>query len=336
MNEKDTARLLRLRNTFDKNYAITGYYARYISSFPELITREMVDTLTADGSITRTDAVAAILAEIFGLDIDKDSGDDKSLIMDYIYPSIRFPDAKNYVENPYYKKIAPRETVTDGDVEFRWEYYPPYRAAISGDLTVTESYREIPPIGFFEEGFSFPCVLEGGNEWMTLTPVDVDTCEDAIKKSHGAVVTFGLGLGYFAYMASMRDEVDSVTIVEQNESVIRLFNNHVLPKFERADKIRVIHRDAFEYAELEMPREHFDYAFVDTWRDASDGLVHYTRMKPLEKLSPSTEFDYWIENFILSRRRAERFEELWEKYESGAEDAPRSYAEFTEELERLF
>ena len=81
-----------------------------------------------------------------------------------------------------------------------------------------------------------------------------------------------------------------------------------------------------------MPKENFDYAFVDTWRDASDGLPMYERMKPLESLSPKTEFNYWIESFIISRKRALKFEELWEIYESGDENAPKSYSEFIERL----
>ena len=328
----DKEKLGALRKTFDINYKVTNLYARYIQNFPELITKAMVDTLTEDADITRTDAVMALMSEIFGLDIDRKDADDKKIILDYIYPSIIFPKAEKYTENPYYKNIAPKESVKDGSFEIKWEYYPPYRAAIGADMIIKDSFAEIPPIAFFEEGFSFPAVLEDGNEWMTLTPVDVDTCEQEIEKAHGKVVTFGLGLGYYAYMVSEKENVDSITVVEKSESVIRLFNKHILPRFAHKEKIRVVNRDAFEYAEKVMPSERFDYAFVDTWRDASDGLPMYEKMKKLEHLSPTTEFDYWIENFIISRKRALRFEELWEKYESGAEDAPKSYSEFIERL----
>lgn len=334
MTFTDKEKLARLRKTFDINYKVTSLYARYIQNFPELITKKMVDTLTEDAEITKTDAVAALLSEIFGLDIDapSDKADDKKIILDYIYPSIRFPKASDYTENPYYKNIAPKETVKDGSWEIKWEYYPPYRAAIASDMILKDNFSEIPPIAFFEEGFSFPAVLEDGNEWMTITPVDVDTCENEIKKAHGKVVTFGLGLGYFAYMVSEKEDVDSITVVEKSENVIRLFKKHILPCFKKKEKLRIVNADAFEYAEKEMPRENFDYAFVDTWRDASDGLPMYEKMKKLEHLSKNTEFDYWIESFIISRRRAFRFEELWELYESGAENAPKSYEEFIERL----
>lgn len=334
MTFADKERLSRLRKTFDINYKVTNFYAIYIQNFPELITKELVDSLTEDSNITKTDAVVALLSEIFGLDVDRPASeaDDKKIIMDYIYPSISFSRAQDYTENPYYKDIAPKETIKDGSWEIKWEHYPPFRAAIGNDMIIKDNFAEIPPLSFFEEGFSFPAVLEDGNEWMTLTPVDVDTCENEIRKARGKVVTFGLGLGYFAYMVSEKNEVDSITVVEKSENVIRLFEKHILPKFAHKEKVRIINADAFEYAENIMPGENFDYAFVDTWRDASDGLPMYEKMKKLEHLSPTTLFDYWIENFIISRRRALKFEELWELYEKDTEHAPKSYEEFIERL----
>ena len=58
-------------------------------------------------------------------------------------------------------------------------------------------------------------------------------------------------------------------------------------------------------------------------------------MKPLEKRSPTTEFLYWIEGFLKSRIRALNFEELWEKLEKKAEDAPPSYEEFIGRLDEI-
>ena len=334
MNFSDKERLLRLRKTFDLNYRVTNLYSRYLSNCPELITKEAVDILMKEAELDRLDAVAVLLSEIFGLDIDRDPKeyDDRKIILDYVYPSIRFPDKSVYTNDPYYKKIAPKTPIRDGAWEFRWEAYRPYRAAIGDDMIIKESFTEIPPLAFFDTEFAFPAVLEDGNEWMTLTPVDVDTSQAAIEKARGKVVTFGLGLGYFTYRVSEKEEVESITVIEKSDAVIRLFEKHILPKFEHKEKVRIINADAFEYAEETMPAEGYDYAFVDTWRDASDGLPMYEKMKALEHLSPSTEFDYWIENFIISRKRALRFEELWEKVESGSPDMPTTYDEFIKRL----
>ncbi len=328
MNDIDRRRLDRLTATFDRNFKITRHYAEYLERYPELITEEMINTLTEDGEITKEEALVALLSEIFALDFK--NGEDRILIRDYLTPSVRLLDAKKYENNPYYKNIR-LENVTDGNWEIRWEEYKPYRAVIAGDMMISDDFSEVPPLGFFTESFRFPAVLEGGNEWMTLTPVDLDTCEDAIEAAHGKVVTFGLGLGYYAYMVSEKAEVDEVTVVELSEGVIRLFEKHILPKMPNRHKIKIVNADAFEYARNIMPSEKFDYAFVDTWRDASDGAPMYKKMRELEKFSPDTKFDYWIENFLISRLRAERFSELM----NSGEDLPESYKEIEEILRKI-
>ena len=326
MNYSDTQKMKRLSETVERNCRVTQMYATYLERFPELITSEMVDALTEDGVITREEAIVAILSEAFGLDMRRDA-EDRRLIMDYLTPSVRMMDPSRYTENPYYKNVKIKNVV-DGNWELRLESYAPYRAVIAGDMIMGEDYREVPPLGFFAERFDFPAVLEGGNEWMTLTPVDLDTCDEAIEAAHGKVVTFGLGLGYYAYMVSEKETVDEVTVVELSEGVIKLFRKYILPQMPNAHKIKIVNADAFEYAKNTMPCEHFDYAFVDTWRDASDGAPMYERMRKLEKYSPNTKFSYWIENFLISRLRAEKFAKLMQMQDEKSPDFPKSYKEF--------
>ena len=326
MTAADMARFEALRSVFDRNFKITRLYAAYLEHCPELITRELVEGLTAEGDISPTEAVIALLSEILGLDFS--DGGDRRLIRDYLTPSVRLLDAKRYENNPYYKSIR-IENVIDGRWELRHEAYEPYRGVMAGDMIIRPDFSEIPPLGFFTERFEFPAVLEDGNEWMTLTPVDLDTAEEAIEAAHGRVVTFGLGLGYYAYMASEKESVERVVVVERSAEVIALFKRYILPQFAHGDKIEIVEADAFEYAERVMPGEKFDVAFVDTWRDASDGTPMYKRMKKLEKLNTGTHFLYWIENFLISRARAERFAEIEKAIENGDAGAPESYGEIT-------
>ncbi len=333
MDFKNKEKLARLGHTFDLNYKLTNLYALYLERFPEIITEDMIKALTNDGRITEKEALVALISEIFALD-DAKGGDERRLIRDYLSKSVRVLDTEKYKNNPYYKNIR-IENLKDGEWEFRLESYEAYRAVIVGDMICEDDFTEYAPLGFFREKFDFPAVLEGGNEWMTLTPVDLDTSDEAIEAAHGKVITFGLGLGYYAYMASEKASVTSVTVIEKSERLIGFFKKHILPQFPNRDKIRIINADAFEYAEHEMPKEKFDLAFVDTWRDASDGAPMYKRMKPLEKLSAGTKFLYWIEGFLKSRIRALNFEELWEKVEQNDGDAPKTFEEFLERLDKI-
>ena len=333
MDLKNKEKLLRLRHTANLNYKLTRLYALYLERFPEIITSDMVRALTEDGEIDEKTALVALLSEIFNLD-DAKGGDDRRLIRDYLSKSVTVLDTEKYKKNPYYKNIK-IENLKDEEWEFRNESYEAYRAVIVGDMIMKADGTEYPPLGFFREKFEFPAVLENGNEWMTLTPVDVDTSWEAIEKAHGNIITFGLGLGYYAYMVSEKSEVNSITVVEKSERLIGFFKKHILPQFSNKDKVKIINADAFEYAEWQMPKENYDLAFVDTWRDASDGAPMYKKMKKLEHLSPNTEFVYWIEGFLKSRIRALKFEELWNMIEEKAEGAPKSYEEFLERLDEI-
>lgn len=324
----DKIKLERLFDTFHDNFRLTRLYAAYLEQFPEIITADMIDSICSDGTIEKNDAIAAILFEIFALNNESD----KRFFRNYIVPSIRILDTKRYTSNPYYKNIKLPD-VKRGTWEFKNESYLPYRAVICNDMIINDDFTEIAPLGFFEEEFFFPAVLEDGNEWMTLTPVDLDTCDDAIEAAHGKVITFGLGLGYYAYMVSLKETVESITVIEKNEKVIELFREYILPQFSHPEKVRIINADAFEYAEHEMPKENYDYAFVDTWRDASDGAPMYKRMKPLEALNPNTEFSYWIENFLISNIAAEKLVEIREKYYSG--ELNMSYEEVENTLKNI-
>lgn len=327
MDVRDRDKMKRLDKTFELNFRLTRLYANYLEYYNEVITSEMMEALCSDGEIDEKDGLVAILCQIFGLDIDG-SPDERALIRDYITPSVRIMDAEKYRNNPYYKNVRIPE-IKKGRWELRREKYPAYRGVIADDMIISDSFREIPPLGFFEEEFEFPAVLEDGNEWMTLTPVDLDTSDYAIERAHGKVVTFGLGLGYYAYMVSNKESVDSITVIEKSSDVIALFKEYVLPQFAHPEKVRVIEADAFDYAEREMPCEGYDVAFVDTWRDASDGAPMYERMKGLERFSPDTEFIYWIENFLVSRLRAIKYAELSERIDRG-EDI--TYSEVIDEL----
>lgn len=327
MDIREREKLDRLEKTFELNFRLTRLYANYLENYNEIITKDMIDALCGDGEIEIKDGLVAILCQIFGLDFDGTS-DERILIRDYIIPSVRVMDADRYKSNPYYRNVKIPE-VKKGRWELKREKYPAYRGVIADDMMLLDNFREIAPLGFFTEDFEFPAVLEDGNEWMTLTPVDLDTSDYAIERAHGKVVTFGLGLGYYAYMVSEKESVESITVVEKSTDVIALFNEYILPQFSHPEKVHIVNADAFEYAERIMPEEKFDVAFVDTWRDASDGAPMYERMKQLEALSPSTEFIYWIENFLVSRLRALAFADIENRLDNG-EDI--SYTEIVGEL----
>lgn len=312
LSYKEFIKLKRLRDTFDDNYAFTHLLAWYLNTCPDLIQKEMVDAICADGAFTKEEAIVAILTEVFLPGALTDEGE-RTLARGYLPKAVRILSPNVYLCDPYTKAMAEVVDTRCGAFEIRNECYDAYRGIVVNEVERDEESKEIVPLGFFTEPFPFLAVLEDGNEWMTLTPVDMDTSQDAIREARGKVITFGLGLGYFAFHASEKEEVSEVTVIEKSPDVIRLFREVLLPHFPHKEKIHIIEGDAFRYAEEEMPLVGYDFAFVDTWRDVSDGLPMYLRMKKAEEKNPTTTFCYWIEDFILSHLRSFVFEEIYER-----------------------
>ena len=166
---------------------------------------------------------------------------------------------------------------------------------IPGDFVDGEG-RVLPQLGWFDRSFEFPAIREDGRVWMTVTPNEINTILPAVHESRGKVLTYGLGLGYYAFHCLLKDEVESVTVVERNPAVIDMFRKHLLPFFPRREALHIVQADAFDYAANVMSGEGFDTVFTDLWHDVADGLPLYHRMKALEV--PGPRYLYWIEKTL--------------------------------------
>ncbi len=230
--------------------------------------------------------------------IDTESADGRALYRRYISKMFCCLDGAGYESSPY-KKAMRFHGEKRGGWELKQDAVLPLEAFVEDDLEEAEDGRVIPRLGFFTKRFEFPAVYEGGRVWMSVTPNEIATMEAPIAEARGKVLTYGLGMGYFAFMASRKPEVSSVDIVEKSEDAIRLFEKHILPRFEFPEKIHIILSDAFEYAENTAPTCGYDFMFADLWHDVSDGLPMYRRFLALEGLMPKTAVcRYWIEKTL--------------------------------------
>lgn len=301
LSPSDALRVARLKKITEENDRILRLYADYLNLTPRLLDARTVRDLAADCGIPVADAFRALFCASIGLEIP-DNPDDRRLERVYIQPGVRCLSPAPYRNDAYVK------TVRFGDLSVgKWRFthgeYHAFEPFVCGHPVLTSDFREIPQIGFFEERFSFPSVTENGVEWMTVTPNEAETMRAVIAEAHGRVLTYGLGLGYFAFHASQKPEVQSVTVIERDSDLIGLFRDCILPQFPNRDKITVLNADAFGFTEHDMKPDAFDLAFVDIWHDQSDGLPLYLRMKRLEAGFPQTAFRYWIEPTLLSSLR---------------------------------
>jgi len=278
------------------NGALLERLSLYLNGHERDICQEDVRGLADGCRMSEEEAFSMLLAAMLGLETDLYPEHRRAYAM-YFPQMVRRLEPETYRADPYYAAVRiPKRRM--GRWELCMQSYAPCEAFVCGDMQRMEDGRLIAPIGFFMEEFPYPCVKEDGREWMLITPNEIETMRPAVGRARGKVLAFGLGLGYFAFMAARKPQVSSVTVVERDENVIRLFREHILPQFVQGEKIRIVRADAFAYMEQNAPGEQYDLIFTDLWHDAGDALPLYRRMKALEPLCPGAEFAYWIEQTI--------------------------------------
>ena len=276
------------------NHRFGWLIADYLNDSPRAISPELIAEVLPAGADAATEEVVygALLSGFLGLDPEV-SEEDRFLEEMYLRPGLRRMDPARFRENPYCRLIRIPEAASGG-WQLAWQSYAPYELFLRDDLILTEDLRQIPAIGYFAEAFSYPSVLQDGREWMSIKPSEIESSQAAVDGAFGRVVTFGLGLGYFAFMASQKPEVSSVTVVELDPAVISLFEQHILPQFPNRSKVSVIQADAFDFLERRMASVQPDFVFMDIWHDISDGAPLYVRARQYESRFPHTRFTYWI------------------------------------------
>lgn len=204
-------------------------------------------------------------------------------------------DAFEFEADPYIA-AANIPTVVSGDITLTCAEYA--RGEIfQYDMPDLAAKIVTPRLGFFDRGVSFPSIYQGEIPWMSVCPSEIYSMREPIAAAHGRVLVLGLGLGYYPFMISRKAEVESIVIVELQQSIADIFNAHILPHFEHGDKLKVITADAIAYMEGVKDGD-FDFCFADIWEGAVDGAEAYKKLRPYEKKLPHTEFAYWIEEQI--------------------------------------
>ena len=279
----------------DDNFRIFSLMSNYLNNYSTYITKADIDEVKTK-NMSAEQAFSIILANGVGLDI-LDKNTDRDFYNKYFTKMVKRLKTNDYKENEYYKNII-NPKIKQDNIEFKYEYYKPYEGFVFNDIEKDLEGRMYPQVGFFEEHFRYPAILENGRIWMTVTPNEIETMKSPIEKAHGKVLTLGLGLGYYQYMISNKTNVDEIYIIDKNETIINLFKKYILPQFQNKDKIKIIHADAFEFLKNDMNKYNFNFVFSDLWHDVSDGVDMYLDIKNYEKLYPNINFEYWIEKSI--------------------------------------
>lgn len=184
--------------------------------------------------------------------------------------------------------------------------------------------KEYLILGYYPDEVKLPQIVENGNLWMCPTMMEYNTMKESINKSHGKVLVFGCGIGFYQYMCLMREEVESITIVELNKGIIDNFKNNILPQYNINKPVNIIQGDAFEYYNDEFMKD-YDYVFVDIWFNNNDGLDIYEKL--IKKNVSHKEIDYWIEGTMKLEVKRYIFLYIFKWFNNNLNDVLRVYPE---------
>jgi len=212
-----------------------------------------------------------------------------------LYTNAKKLNAEEF-ENDLYLKNIKVPDITDGGFKLKNMTYARGELLLY-DMPDINGELITPKIAFFDRQVSFFGIYEGNIPWMSVCPSEIYSMRRSIEAAHGRVLVLGLGLGYYQYMISLKANVESIVIVELQESVIDLFNRYILPQFENKEKITVIKADAVEYMNT-VNKNDFDFCFADIWENQFDGAEPYILISRHEKRLANTEFEYWIGDIL--------------------------------------
>ena len=298
--KKDSAlinRIKELEDINDLNCNLSEMFL-YVIGDRSLVEKGEIETLAKKHNLDVNDLVLDRLCDVW--EIDPENEENSAIYQTYIASNVFFIDKNEFENNPYYQQIKPKETKSKG-YTLTYDFYTPYELFSYDDITVDENYHEQTRIAYFKDEFKFLVLNYKNVTWMSITPNEIKTMEPAIKKASGNIIVFGLGLGYFAFMTSLKEEVKSVTIIENDINIINIYKENLLPLFPQKEKINIVHADALEVIRKPLP---YDFAFVDLWHSVEDGFDLFLKFKKIENNNPNVEFSYWLNNsfFALLRR----------------------------------
>lgn len=283
----------RLLDNDELNLSISDMFVYALSNHFKVDKKE-VEILKDKYQARAIDIYKDKLLEFWDIEDNEDE-----LINRYVLSSIKESDINKYLNNPYYKNIKIND-IKVGNYELVKDHYSAYELFPYQDIEIEkDSYIELNSMSFFLEEYPFIALNYKKETWMAITPNEIETMEKSIEEAHDKVLVCGLGLGYYPYMISLKENVKEITIVDNDPTIIKLFKENILPQFENKKKIKIIDNDAFNILKSE---EHFDYVFIDLWHNPLDGIELYLKCKKLEK--KDTTYSYWLESsFIALLRR---------------------------------
>lgn len=260
----------------------------FFNDNPRQVTLDMIKDVERMG-VGEDYAYASLLCNFLDLD---DSFIDRYLVM-----MLKKEKVDKYINNPFYQKmnIAPTRV---GRYDIDYHYIEDYELFKHDEIYEYFDGRLLPQIGYFDEALKCLSITTGERVVYQYNPYLVNALTLPIEEAKGSVYCFGLGIGYFAYMAHLKEDVKKVTIFEENKDLISLFNELILDKFDYKEKIKVVHASPLPYLKNKNNKISANYVFINCWKDLETGVREYPKYKKACDARSKMNVDYFLKTSI--------------------------------------
>ena len=168
---------------------------------------------------------------------------------------------------------------------------PQYREGRYGQWTLDR--RDTPIVRGYFTGFQAASpnytLRKGHTVWMSLTPMELESQSHHALVAWGHTVVMGLGMGVLLYNILARDEVERVTVVERDRSIVELLHQMAAPTtWTGWEKVNIVIADALEWS----PTEPVDYLTVDIWETLGDSTLR-PDMQQIQHHVQASQVAFW-------------------------------------------
>jgi hypothetical protein len=154
-------------------------------------------------------------------------------------------------------------------------------------------------------------VKKGEGVMMSDTPMERNSNRDFVKQANGDVLIFGLGLGLVILPLLQADEVNSITVVELDGSLIEMVQP-ILKKHDPKNKLTIVHGDCFQFHEQVPKEQKWDCIYGDIWLQISSD--NWEEMKTLTKnfkhkvnrKNPDWMLTHWLKDYVQREWQKEK------------------------------
>lgn len=300
LNKEDLELLNKLIETKNDNIFVNSLYNTYFDYL----------TYLDNDEISSFNESKDIFSNSLGLDLNDEYTLTK--LNDYEVSNIKELDIKDYINDRYYLDIKPKEVkikMNDNSYHLYYKYYKPFNYFLYDEIKVKDKdYKEINSLGYFNTPFKYLVLDKNDETWMSIIPHEINTMKEDISKIKGNIVVYGLGLGYFIYLASLKEDVNKIIVIEKDIEIINIFNKYLLPLFNNKskDKIIILNDDAFSFNETKLVNNKYianniliNYCYIDIYHNPLDALSSYIRFIKNESKNSNITYLYWIEDSII-------------------------------------